>query len=64
MNEPQEMQQLQKLLEDLESVAEEVLCDQQELISLDRRRNTNREAARALRNMTLNSVQPNAQVSF
>ncbi|KAF2366182.1 hypothetical protein FHG87_003052 [Trinorchestia longiramus] len=42
------MDQLHELLEDLEAIAEEVLCDRQEIISLDKRRNTNREALRAL----------------
>ncbi|XP_076061964.1 p53 and DNA damage-regulated protein 1-like isoform X4 [Oratosquilla oratoria] len=39
-------------LEDLEEVAEEVLSDRQEIINLDRRRNSNREALRTLRDIT------------
>lgn len=46
-----EVSKLQELLENLEAVAEEVLCDRDEIVSLDRRRNTNREAHRALKNL-------------
>ncbi|XP_018008502.1 p53 and DNA damage-regulated protein 1-like [Hyalella azteca] len=58
MAESQEMQQLHKLLEDLEAVAEEVMCDQQEIITLDKRRNTNREALRALKKTCVPKHQP------
>ncbi|XP_045599952.1 p53 and DNA damage-regulated protein 1 isoform X2 [Procambarus clarkii] len=44
---------LQKYLEEVEAAAEEVICDRQEIITLDRRRNTNREALRQLRNNNL-----------
>lgn len=42
-------QEIEKHFEDLEKVAEEALCDKQEIIDLDRKRNTNREALRQLK---------------
>lgn len=50
MFEQDDVSRLQQLLEELEAIGEEVLSDRLEIISLDRRRNTNREALRALRN--------------
>ena len=44
------VKKLQNLLEKLETVADSILSDQQEIVSLDRRRNANREAWRALKN--------------
>ena len=41
-------EKVQKYLEDIEQQAESILTDQQEIIALDRRRNTNREALRKL----------------
>jgi len=42
--------ELQELLLKVEAVAQEVLIDKDEIINLDRRRNVNREAWRALKN--------------
>lgn len=39
---------VQQFLEEVEAAAEEVISDRQEIITLDRRRNTNREALRQL----------------
>ncbi|KAK8379182.1 hypothetical protein O3P69_019198 [Scylla paramamosain] len=39
---------VQQYLEEVEAAAEDVLSDRQEIITLDRRRNTNREALRQL----------------
>lgn len=58
-----EVSKLQELLEKLEAVAEEVICDREEIVSLDRRRNTNREALRALRNLDKNHLAPSATAS-
>jgi hypothetical protein len=35
-------------LEEVERLGEEIVCDKQEVVALDRRRNQNREALRAL----------------
>eukprot|EP00088_Acartia_fossae_P004416 TRINITY_DN1188_c0_g1_i6.p1 TRINITY_DN1188_c0_g1~~TRINITY_DN1188_c0_g1_i6.p1 ORF type:complete len:162 (-),score=19.56 TRINITY_DN1188_c0_g1_i6:181-624(-) len=40
-----------KLLQDLENAGEKVLSIRQEIIDLDRRRNSNREAIRSIKNM-------------
>jgi len=40
--------QIIRLFEDLESAGEKVLSDRQEVVDLDRRRNSNRQAIRAL----------------
>ncbi|CAL4061095.1 unnamed protein product [Meganyctiphanes norvegica] len=40
---------IKQYLEETEHAAEEIITDKQEVISLDRRRNTNREAVRALK---------------
>ncbi|KAG0707859.1 p53 and DNA damage-regulated protein 1 [Chionoecetes opilio] len=39
---------VQQFLEEVEAAAEEVISDRQEIITLDRRRNTNREALKQL----------------
>ncbi|XP_045119193.1 p53 and DNA damage-regulated protein 1-like isoform X2 [Portunus trituberculatus] len=39
---------VQQYLEEVEAAAEDILSDRQEIITLDRRRNTNREALRQL----------------
>ena len=39
---------VQQYLEEVEAAAEEVMSDRQEIITLDHRRNTNREALRQL----------------
>ena len=55
----EDVARLQQLLQQLESLGEDIISDRQEVVSLDRRRNTNREALRALR---LSKVQ-NATIS-
>ncbi|XP_042208945.1 p53 and DNA damage-regulated protein 1-like isoform X2 [Homarus americanus] len=52
---------VQKYLEEVETAAEEVISDRQEIITLDRRRNTNREALRQLRTNDLISSSPAAK---
>ena len=41
-------EKIQQYLIEVEEAAEDIISDQQEIISLDRRRNTNREALRQL----------------
>ncbi|KAK7080060.1 p53 and DNA damage-regulated protein 1 [Halocaridina rubra] len=42
-------ERIQQYLVEVEEAAEDILSDQQEIVSLDRRRNTNRQALRQLR---------------
>ncbi|XP_064105243.1 p53 and DNA damage-regulated protein 1-like isoform X1 [Macrobrachium nipponense] len=44
----QSVERIQQYLIEVEEAAEDIISDQQEIISLDRRRNTNREALRQL----------------
>ena len=50
----------QKYLEEVEEQAESILSDRHEIIDLDRRRNSNREAIRGLKNNKF-SNQPNSK---
>ncbi|XP_071524863.1 p53 and DNA damage-regulated protein 1 [Panulirus ornatus] len=52
---------VQQHLEEVEAAAEEVITDQQEIVTLDRRRNTNREALRQLQTNNLISKNPNSR---
>ncbi|XP_047487601.1 p53 and DNA damage-regulated protein 1-like isoform X2 [Penaeus chinensis] len=42
-------ERIQQQLEEVEAAAEDVISDRQEIVTLDRRRNTNREALRQLK---------------
>lgn len=52
---------VQQYLEEVEAAAEEVITDQQEIVTLDRRRNTNREALRQLQTNNLTGKSPNSR---
>ncbi|XP_042874982.1 p53 and DNA damage-regulated protein 1-like isoform X2 [Penaeus japonicus] len=48
-------ERIQQHLEEVEAAAEDVISDRQEIVTLDRRRNTNREALRHLKTNKLAS---------
>merc|ERR1712212_158317 len=50
---------IQQYLEEVEAAAEDVISDRQEIVTLDRRRNTNREALRQLTTNKLANPIPN-----
>ncbi|KAK8747867.1 hypothetical protein OTU49_016195 [Cherax quadricarinatus] len=58
---PKSQEVVHQYLQEVEEAAEEVISDQQEIISLDRRRNTNREALRQLRKNNLTSQNPSTK---